>query len=41
MHERMLSAMGDKYGKDSSEYEVAGGTRKSERKKPTKKAKPA
>ena len=39
LYERMLSAVGDKYGKDSSEYEVAGGTRKSERKKPTKKAK--
>jgi hypothetical protein len=41
IHERMLSAVGGKYGKDSSEYEVAGGTRKSERKKPTKKAKTA
>ncbi|HEY4721280.1 MAG TPA: hypothetical protein VII92_05510 [Anaerolineae bacterium] len=41
LHERMLSAVSGKYGKDSNEYEVAGGTRKSERKKPTKRAKTA
>jgi hypothetical protein len=29
-----------KYGKDSNEYEKAGGTRKSERKRPMRKAKP-
>jgi hypothetical protein len=35
---RMLSATGAQYGPDSSEYEQAGGTRTSERKRPTKKA---
>jgi hypothetical protein len=40
MSERMLSGVGFKYTKNSSEYEMAGGTRKSERKKPTPK-KPA
>ena len=34
---RMLSATEAHYGPDSSEYEQAGGTRKSERKRPTKK----
>lgn len=38
---RMLAAVGVKYGKDSSEYEKAGGTRTSERKPPTRKAKAA
>lgn len=37
---RMLAAVGAKYGKDSSEYEQAGGTRTSERKPPTRKPKP-
>lgn len=32
--ERMLTGIATKYGKDSSEYEQAGGTRRSERKKP-------
>lgn len=32
--ERTLTGVATKYGKDSSEYEQAGGTRKSERKKP-------
>jgi hypothetical protein len=36
MHERMLLGVAVKYGKDSDEYEMAGGTRKSERKKPIK-----
>lgn len=36
---RMLTGVGYKYGKDSSEYEMAGGKRKSERKKPERKAK--
>jgi hypothetical protein len=40
MSERMLSGVGFKYTKNSSEYEMAGGTRKSERRKPTPK-KPA
>ena len=36
--ERMLSGVGTAYGKDSNQYEMAGGVRKSEKKKPTKKA---
>lgn len=35
--QRWLNAVGSKYGYDSDEYEMAGGTRKSERKKPVKK----
>lgn len=31
---RMLAAVGARFGKDSDEYEKAGGTRASERKKP-------
>lgn len=34
--DRMLSGVGVRYGKDSSEYEMAGGRRKSERKKRTR-----
>lgn len=34
--ERMLLAVAAKYGKNSNEYEKAGGTKKSEKKKPTK-----
>lgn len=34
---RMLAATEANYGPDSSEYEMAGGTRKSERKKPGRK----
>lgn len=37
--ERLLDAVGLKYGKDSDQYEMAGGTRKSEYKKPVKKDK--
>lgn len=37
---RMLAAVGVKFGKDSTEYEQAGGTRTSERKSPARKAKP-
>ena len=37
--ERMLSGVATKFGKDSSEYEKAGGVRKSERKKPVRKKK--
>ena len=33
---RVLSAVEAQFGPDSSEYEMVGGTRKSERKKPTK-----
>jgi hypothetical protein len=35
---RMLSAVEAQYGPDSSEYEMVGGTRRSERKKPARKA---
>lgn len=35
-HERVLLAVGAIYGKDSVEYEKAGGTRKSERRKTIK-----
>lgn len=37
--ERMLVGVAFKYGKDSSEYEMAGGIRKSERKRPVRKSK--
>ena len=37
LSEKMLAAVGVKYGKDSDEYEQAGGTRTSERARPTKK----
>ena len=40
VNERMLDGVGVRYGKDSDEYEQAGGVRKSERKKPVKKSKP-
>ena len=33
LSERMLAGVASKYGKNSSEYEMAGGTRKTERKK--------
>jgi hypothetical protein len=36
LSERMLIAVAAKYGKNSYEYEMAGGTRKSERKKPSR-----
>ena len=37
LSERMLTAVATEYGKDSPEYEAAGGVRKSERKKPVRK----
>jgi hypothetical protein len=37
LSERMLIAVAAKYGKDSYEYKMAGGTRKSERKRPSPK----
>ncbi|WP_218079706.1 hypothetical protein [Anthocerotibacter panamensis] len=37
--ERMLAGITLKYGKDSSQYEKAGGIRKSERKRPVRKPK--
>ena len=36
---RMLSGVATRFGKDSNEYEAAGGVRKSERKKPQRKPK--
>jgi hypothetical protein len=38
LHERVLISVAAKYGKNSNEYEKAGGKKKSERKRPTKKA---
>ena len=38
LSERMLIAVAAKYGKNSYEYEMAGGIRKSERKRPMRKA---
>ena len=38
LNERCLSGVAAKYRKDSSEYEKAGGMRKSERKRPVRKA---
>jgi hypothetical protein len=35
---RMLAAIGARYGTDSSEYEMVGGTRTSERKRSPRKA---
>ena len=37
LSERMLMGVGSKFGKDSDEYEMAGGVRKSEHKKPVRK----
>lgn len=39
-NKRMLAAVGALYGTNSNEYELAGGTRTSERKRPTKKNTP-
>jgi len=36
--DHMLSGFGVRFGKDSSEYEMAGGRRKSERRRPRRKA---
>ena len=41
LNERMLLGVATKYGLDSSEYEMAGGKRKSERKRPTRKTQPS
>lgn len=38
-NERILTGVATKYGKNSSQYEMAGGKKKSERKKPSPKAK--
>jgi hypothetical protein len=40
-HERMLLTVGGIYGKNSAEYEMAGGKKKSNRKKAVKKKAPA
>ncbi len=39
MSEDMLIGVASKYGKDSYEYKLAGGTRRSERKRPVRKPK--
>ncbi len=39
MSEDMLIGVASKYGKDSYEYKLAGGTRRSERKRPVRKSK--
>jgi hypothetical protein len=41
MSDLMLAGVGVKYGKNSDQYQQAGGVRTSDRKKPVKKAKPA
>ncbi len=41
LSERMLAGVGAVYGRDSDQYEQAGGVRKSERKRPVRKAKAA
>ena len=41
MSERMLAGVASMFGKDSSQYEQAGGVRKSERKSSARKPKPA
>ncbi|HBL10410.1 MAG TPA: hypothetical protein DD379_03175 [Cyanobacteria bacterium UBA11162] len=38
LSERMLIAVAARYGKNSYEYEMAGGTRKSDRKRPTRRS---
>jgi hypothetical protein len=38
LSERMLTGIAAKYGKNSDEYEKAGGKKKSERKRPSRKA---
>ena len=40
LSERMLLAVGARFGKNSTEYKQAGGVRKSERKKPVYETKP-
>ena len=39
-NDRMLSGVKTKFGADSDQYEMAGGVRKSERKRPVRKANP-
>ena len=40
LSERILEGVGSKFGHDSNEYEMAGGKRTSERKRPVRKPKP-
>lgn len=40
-NERVLLGVGTRYGKDSNEYEMAGGVKKSNRKKPVRKTPPS
>ena len=40
LSENMLIAVAYKYGKNSTEYEMAGGVRKTDRKRPVRKTKP-
>ena len=39
LSDRMLGGVASKFGKNSNEYEMAGGVRKSDRKRPVRKAK--
>jgi hypothetical protein len=39
LNRRMLNGVGAKYGYNSNEYEMAGGTRQSDRKRPVRKPK--
>jgi hypothetical protein len=41
LSERMLAGVASQFGKDSDEYEKAGGVKKSERKRASRKTKPA
>ncbi|NJL35451.1 MAG: hypothetical protein HC899_00920 [Leptolyngbyaceae cyanobacterium SM1_4_3] len=38
LSERLLLGVGTRYGKNSNEYEMAGGIRKSDRKRPTRRS---
>ena len=41
MNQRILAAVKAQFGPDSSEFELVGGVRRSDRKKPVRKAKTA
>lgn len=41
LSERMLQGVSTRFGKDSEEYKTAGGTKRSERKRPVRKVRPA
>jgi hypothetical protein len=38
LNDRMLAGIASKYGRDSEEYEQAGGTKKSERRRPVRRS---